>query len=68
MQYDGVDYNVFAIYLYRATYTEFDEEDNKWTGGDGYVTEWYAKNSRGDKSLIVTSDTDKKFYIVITLV
>ena len=64
MQYDGVDYNVFAIYLYRATYTEFDEEDNKWTGGDGYVTEWYAKNSRGDKSLIVTSDTDKKFYIV----
>ena len=25
MQYDGVDYSVFAIYLYRATYTEFDE-------------------------------------------
>lgn len=64
MQYDGVDYTVFAIYLYRATYTEFDEEDNKWTGGDGYVTEWYAKNNRGDKCLMVTSDTDKKFYIV----
>jgi hypothetical protein len=64
MQYDGVEYSVHAVYIYRADYTELDAEDQTWTGGNGFVTEWYAKNERGDKCLMVISDTDEKFYIV----
>jgi hypothetical protein len=64
MQHDGVNYTVYAIYIYLVKYKELDEEDRNWEHSEGYVTEWYAKNNRGDKRLMVMSDTDDKFYIV----
>jgi hypothetical protein len=64
IQYDGVDYTVYAIYIYLVKYKELDAEDGTWVNAESYVTEWYAKSNRDNKRLMVMSDTDEKFYVV----
>ena len=39
MQYNGVEYTVYAIFRYAVKYSEFDKEDLVWTDESGYVTE-----------------------------
>jgi hypothetical protein len=63
IQYQGVKYTVYAIYIYQVAYDEWDKEDKKWTNGTGYVTEWYARKNDGAE-LIIMSDVDDKFYII----
>lgn len=63
IQYDGLSYTIFGIYVYFVEYEEWDEDDDKWVHSQGYVTEWYAKSAT-DEQLIVMKDTDNVFYIV----
>lgn len=63
IQYDGVHYTVFAIYIYLLQYQEWDKEDKRWEHGQGYATEWYAASAT-NQQLTLMKDTNNVFYIV----
>ena len=64
LQYQKITYTVASVFVYAVDFREWDTEDSTWVNDKGYVKEWYAYDDQQAQYVIITKDTDGKFYVV----